>query len=81
MSQFGILFTVSVDSCTEVVAGKPIEAGVCGEHGHCVSLAGGSFRCACHPGYTGKFCQESKLDSVVQLNFKRPFSVHKPLIT
>ncbi|XP_073994592.1 protein serrate [Rhodnius prolixus] len=50
---------VSVDSCTEVVAGKPIEAGVCGEHGHCVSLAGGSFRCACHPGYTGKFCQEN----------------------
>lgn len=34
---------------------------VCGEHGHCVNTPGVGFRCSCQPGYTGKYCHESKL--------------------
>ena len=56
-----------VDSCTVPAPSNAsntdevmISSGICGEHGTCVSQPGGGFRCACEPGYTGKYCHESK---------------------
>lgn len=34
--------------------------GICGDHGRCVSLTGIGHSCQCEPGYTGKYCHESK---------------------
>ncbi|XP_037087468.1 protein jagged-2-like [Pollicipes pollicipes] len=32
---------------------------ICGEHGRCLSAAGGQFSCACDPGYTGGYCHQN----------------------
>lgn len=57
-----------VDSCTvpapsnsSLTGAILIPSGVCGKHGRCISLLNGGFDCACDPGYTGKYCHESKL--------------------
>lgn len=34
-------------------------SGICGDHGHCVQQSDGDFKCACDPGYAGKYCLES----------------------
>jgi len=57
-----------VDSCTVPAPSNAtnngaelVSSGICGDHGSCVSQPGGGFRCSCDPGYTGKYCHESKL--------------------
>uniref|UniRef100_A0A452R808 Delta-like protein n=1 Tax=Ursus americanus TaxID=9643 RepID=A0A452R808_URSAM len=41
-------------------AGGVAPSGVCGPHGHCVSLPGGNFSCVCDSGFTGAYCHESE---------------------
>ncbi|KAI5706104.1 hypothetical protein M8J75_004855 [Diaphorina citri] len=36
-----------------------IPSGICGEHGRCVSQSGGSFKCSCDAGFSGKYCHEN----------------------
>ncbi|KAJ9585947.1 hypothetical protein L9F63_020404, partial [Diploptera punctata] len=55
-----------IDSCTVSAPSNAsnndavmLSSGICGEHGTCVSQPGGGFRCACEPGYTGKYCHEN----------------------
>ncbi|XP_031436723.1 protein jagged-2-like [Clupea harengus] len=57
---------IVIDSCTVAVATnsteedvRHISSNVCGAHGRCISQSGGSFTCACQPGFTGKYCHES----------------------
>ncbi|KAG8514465.1 Protein jagged-2 [Galemys pyrenaicus] len=50
-----------IDGCGGFEAG-PRVAGVCGPHGHCVSLPGGNFSCVCDSGFTGTYCHESEPD-------------------
>lgn len=38
-----------------------IKTNVCGEHGKCISEPFSDFSCVCEPGYTGRYCHESKL--------------------
>lgn len=43
------------------VGGGTVSApSMCGEHGHCIHQIGLGYRCSCQPGYTGKYCHESK---------------------
>ena len=40
---------------------KVIETSkVCGENGECISDNLSDFRCSCHPGFTGEYCEISK---------------------
>ncbi|NP_001401828.1 protein jagged-2 isoform 1 precursor [Rattus norvegicus] len=41
-------------------------SGVCGPHGHCVSLPGGNFSCICDSGFTGTYCHENIDDCMGQ---------------
>uniref|UniRef100_A0A8C4NJP3 Delta-like protein n=1 Tax=Eptatretus burgeri TaxID=7764 RepID=A0A8C4NJP3_EPTBU len=36
-----------------------VSSTVCGQHGHCVSLPGANFSCACDLGFTGSRCHEN----------------------
>lgn len=53
-----------VDSCAVAfptnISQLMVPSGACGEHGRCYSQPGGGFHCSCDPGYTGKYCHESK---------------------
>ncbi|CAG0900462.1 unnamed protein product, partial [Cyprideis torosa] len=56
----------AVDSCTVPIPSNEsslgyrlIPSSICGDHGRCVSLAGGQFSCTCDPGYTGHFCHQN----------------------
>lgn len=40
--------------------GGALPWGVCGPHGHCVSLPRGNFSCVCESGFTGAYCHESE---------------------
>ena len=40
---------------------KVIETSkVCGANGECISDNLSDFRCSCHPGFTGEYCEISK---------------------
>ncbi|XP_066997092.2 protein jagged-1b [Anabrus simplex] len=61
-----------VDSCIEPYTGNTglgapelNKSGVCGDHGICVSLPGGGYKCSCDAGYTGKYCHENVNDCQV----------------
>ncbi|XP_055449110.1 protein jagged-2 isoform X1 [Psammomys obesus] len=41
-------------------------SGICGPHGHCVSLPGGNFSCVCDSGFTGTYCHENIDDCMGQ---------------
>ncbi|NP_001396614.1 protein jagged-2 isoform 2 precursor [Mus musculus] len=41
-------------------------SGICGPHGHCVSLPGGNFSCICDSGFTGTYCHENIDDCMGQ---------------
>lgn len=80
-----ILFKV-VDSCTvptphtNGTAGTSVTAsGICGEHGICVSLPEGGFRCSCDAGFTGKYCHESKFIAVIYDILRRFISSNSQL--
>lgn len=51
-----------IDSCVVVSVGgsRTSAPSLCGEHGHCVNQPGVGYKCQCQPGYTGKYCHESK---------------------
>lgn len=53
-----------IDSCKVSVTIKEgnrvMTSSVCGEYGHCMKLENGDFKCSCIPGYTGKYCHQSK---------------------
>lgn len=55
---------VVIDSCAVSfptnISQLMVPSGACGEHGRCYSQPGGGFHCSCDPGYTGKYCHESK---------------------
>lgn len=59
-----IFFFAVIDSCRVSVTTKEgnrvTTSSICGEHGHCVSLGGGEFKCQCIAGYSGKYCHKSK---------------------
>nr|CAD7458158.1 unnamed protein product [Timema tahoe] len=57
-----------IDSCTvSAPSGSAImvPSGICGDHGMCVGLPGGGFRCSCEAGYTGQYCHENINDCKV----------------
>nr|CAD7407711.1 unnamed protein product [Timema cristinae] len=52
-----------IDSCTvsaPLGSAIMVPSGICGDHGMCVGLPGGGFRCSCEAGYTGQYCHESE---------------------
>ena len=56
---------------------KEIETSkVCGANGECISDNLSDYRCSCHPGFTGEYCEISKekLSTENQTgNFKKKF--------
>lgn len=57
------LFPTVIDGCGFEAGSRAHGAapsGVCGPHGHCVSLPGGNFSCICDSGFTGTYCHESE---------------------
>lgn len=57
------LFPTVIDGCGFEVGSRARGAapsGICGPHGHCVSLPGGNFSCLCDSGFTGTYCHESE---------------------
>lgn len=57
------LFPTVIDGCGFEAGSRTHGAapsGICGPHGHCVSLPGGNFSCICDSGFTGTYCHESE---------------------
>lgn len=56
---------------------KEIETSkVCGANGECISDNLSDYRCSCHPGFTGEYCEISKEKSSMENqtgNFKKNF--------
>ncbi|XP_049960051.1 protein jagged-1b [Schistocerca serialis cubense] len=56
----------TVDSCmVQTGNASSTSPGICGDHGVCVSLPEGGFKCNCDPGFTGKYCHENINDCKV----------------
>lgn len=43
---------------------SPLESESCKNGGRCLQTAN-SYRCICNPGFTGAFCEMSKLENLV----------------
>lgn len=57
------LFATVIDGCGFEAGSRArgvAPSGICGPHGHCVSLPGGNFSCICDSGFTGTYCHESE---------------------
>lgn len=57
------LFLTVIDGCGFEAGSRArgvAPSGICGPHGHCVSLPGGNFSCVCDSGFTGTYCHESE---------------------
>lgn len=57
------LFATVIDGCGMEAGSRArgaVPSGICGPHGHCVSLPGGNFSCICDSGFTGTYCHESE---------------------
>ncbi|XP_049467956.1 LOW QUALITY PROTEIN: protein jagged-2 [Panthera uncia] len=60
----GVIDGCGFESESRVAGRAP--SGVCGPHGHCVSLPGGNFSCVCDSGFTGAYCHENIDDCLGQ---------------
>ena len=62
------IFILVINACNTTISSmskwgykKVIETSkVCGENGECISDNLSDFRCSCHPGFTGEYCEISK---------------------
>ena len=62
------LFILVINACNTTISSmskwgykKEIETSkVCGANGECISDNLSDYRCSCHPGFTGEYCEISK---------------------